>query len=116
MNNQDTTQTRADIESRVIAKAWKDESYKQELLNNPKVVIGKEFDVEFPDNVTIHVMTEDTNNLYFVIPNIPADISFQELSEEQLEAVAGGGTLDFVADTYDNLKDFGKEIYKAVVD
>ncbi|MEM7594391.1 MAG: NHLP leader peptide family natural product precursor, partial [Cyanobacteria bacterium P01_A01_bin.83] len=37
------SQTRRDIEARMIAKAWKDEAYKQELLANPKAVFEQEF-------------------------------------------------------------------------
>ncbi|MDZ8106186.1 MAG: NHLP leader peptide family natural product precursor, partial [Nostoc sp. DedQUE12a] len=35
MSEQEQAQTRQDIEARIIARAWKDEAYKQELLTNP---------------------------------------------------------------------------------
>lgn len=105
--------TRQDIEAHIIAKAWKDEAYKRELLSNSKAVIEQEFGVQLPAELNVHVTEEDLTNLYFVLPARP-NISSTEMSEEQLEAIAGGGTLDFVAQTYDNLKDFGGEIYKAV--
>ncbi|MBD1930045.1 NHLP leader peptide family natural product precursor [Trichocoleus sp. FACHB-90] len=107
--------TRKDIEAHIIAQAWKDEAYKQELLSNSKAVIEREFSVQLPAQVNVHVMEEDSTNLYFVLPPRP-DLSNAELSEEQLEAVAGGAVaaLGFVAATYNELKDFGSEIYKAV--
>ncbi len=107
--------TRQDIEAHMIAQAWKDDAYKQELLSNSKAVIEREFGVQLPAKVNVHVMEEDSTNLYFVLPSRP-NLSNTELSDEQLEAVAGGSLtpLNFVADTYTDLKDFGGEIYKAV--
>ncbi len=105
--------TRQDIEAHMIAQAWKDDAYKQELLSNSKAVIEREFGVQLPVKVNVHVMEEDSTNLYFVLPARP-NLSNAELSEDQLEAIAGGNTFDFVAQTYTELKDFGGEIYKAV--
>lgn len=104
--------TRKDIEAHIIAQAWKDEAYQQELLSNSKAVIEREFSVQLPAQVNVCVMQEDSTNLYFVLPARP-DLSNAELSEEQLEAVAGGA-FGFIAQTYKELKDFGSEIYKAV--
>lgn len=81
--------TRKDIETQLIAKAWKDEAYKQQLLNNSKAVIEQEFGVQLPDEVNVQVLEENPTSLYFVLPMRP-DLSRSELSEEQLEAIAGG--------------------------
>ena len=92
MSEQTSPRTRQDIEAHIIAQAWKDEAYKQELLSNPKAIIGREFGVLLPKEMTIQVLEENPNTLYFVLPIRP-DISSSELSEEQLEAVAGVGTI-----------------------
>ncbi len=92
MSEQTTPRTRQDIEAHMIAQAWKDDAYKQELLSNPKAVIGREFGVLLPEKMTIQVLEENPNTLYFVLPVRP-DLSSTELSEEQLEAVAGGATI-----------------------
>jgi hypothetical protein len=89
MSVQEQAQTRQDIEARIIAKAWKDEAYKQELLTNPKAAIEREFGVEFPADVNVQVLEENSTSLHFVLPMSPVAIA-QELSEEQLEAIAGG--------------------------
>ena len=83
--------TRKDIEAQIIAKTWLDRAYKQELLENPKAVVSREFGAEVPADITIKVIEEDAKTLYLVLPMKPP---VGELSEEQLEAVAGGGAGD----------------------
>ncbi|MDZ8106188.1 MAG: class IIb bacteriocin, lactobin A/cerein 7B family [Nostoc sp. DedQUE12a] len=82
-------QTRKDIEARIIAKAWKSEAFKQELLTNPKAIIEQEFEVDFPEDLNVSVYEENSNTLYFVLPLRP-EIEGRELSEEELESVSGG--------------------------
>lgn len=81
--------TRQEVEARIIAKAWKDEAYKQELLTNPKATIEKEFDVELPEQINVKVLAEDSTSLHFVLPMCPK-LTEQELSEDELETIAGG--------------------------
>ncbi|MBD2243788.1 NHLP leader peptide family RiPP precursor [Nostoc sp. FACHB-888] len=89
MTEQTTSHTRKDIEAHIIAQSWKDEAYKQQLLNNPKSVIEREFGVQLPSEVKVQVLEENPTTLYFVLPVRP-NLSGAELSDEQLEAVAGG--------------------------
>jgi len=91
MSEQTPLRTRKDIEAHIIAKAWKDEAYKQELLSNSKAVIEREFKVQMPAEVTVRVLEENPTTFYFVLPMRP-DLSGAELSDAQLEAVAGGFT------------------------
>ena len=91
MSEQNTPQTRKDIEAYIIAQAWKDEAYKKELFSNPKAVIEREFNVQLPSEMGVQVLEENPTTLYFVMPMRP-DLSEAELSDEQLEAVAGGST------------------------
>lgn len=72
----------------VVAKAWKDEKFKKELISNPKAVISKEFGVQIPDNVNVKVLEENANNLYIILPTRPQVEG--ELTDEQLQDVAGG--------------------------
>lgn len=81
--------TRQDIEARIITKAWKNETYKQELIANPKEVVGEAFGVKFDQEVNITVLEETPNSLHFVLPMSPMQIA-TELSEDELEEIAGG--------------------------
>jgi hypothetical protein len=90
-NQQNPQRSRQEIEAHLVAKAWKNESFKQELLNNPKSVIAQEFGVEIPKQLNIEVMEEDANTLFITLPMRP-DLSGLELSDQELEAVAGGLT------------------------
>ncbi|MBD2243789.1 NHLP leader peptide family RiPP precursor [Nostoc sp. FACHB-888] len=89
MSEQPSQRTRKDIETHIIAQTWKDEAYKQQLLNNPKSVIEREFGVQLPSEVKVQILEENPTTLYFVLPVRP-NSSGSELSNEQLEAVAGG--------------------------
>jgi hypothetical protein len=82
--------SRFGVESALIAKAWTDENFKQELLNDPKTAIAQTFQIEIPDNIEVRVLEEATTTFYLVIPAKPFVGAEGELSDEQLEAVAGG--------------------------
>ncbi len=79
-----------------IAKAWKNKAFKQELLKNPKATLKKEFGTVIPDHIEINVLEETQSSLYLVLPISPLEISdldwfsIEELSDAQLESVAGG--------------------------
>ncbi|MBW4509344.1 MAG: NHLP leader peptide family RiPP precursor [Scytonematopsis contorta HA4267-MV1] len=86
--------TREDIASTIIARSLEDGAYRQELLNNPAAVkeeIEKAMGQTLPNNFQVRVVEETSNMVYLVLP--PAINSDEQLSEEQLEAVAGGWTL-----------------------
>ncbi len=81
--------TRKDAEARIIAKAWKDKAYKQELLTNPKGVIEREFGIKIPEEVSIQITEETSTSLYMVLPMLH-ELEEAELSEEELLVLAGG--------------------------
>jgi hypothetical protein len=84
--------TRFEFEQKLIQQAWEDETFKQELLSNPKAVYARESGEELPKDIEIEVVQETANKVYLVLPTNPvtANTSEGELSEEALEAVAGG--------------------------
>lgn len=84
---------RSELEQKLIERAWEDETFKQELISNPKAVINRESGQQLPEALEIEVLQESANKAYFVLPENPAQGSDQELSEKELETVAGGVNL-----------------------
>lgn len=89
-NNQ-PGETRKDFEIQMIAKAWTDEAFKQQLLSNPKAVVEKELGEALPEGMNVEIIQEPANTLYIVLPAKPE--SNEELNDEELEALAGGVVL-----------------------
>jgi hypothetical protein len=90
--------TRNELETAVIKKALSDPSFKQRLLQNPKQVFQEELNavhkgVQLPKDLNVRVLDESENTMYLVIPRAPGGVKAGELSDEELEAVAGGREL-----------------------
>ena len=85
--NQNSPLTRTEMEATLVAKAWQDDSFRQELLSNPRSVLEREFGQTVSESTNLQVIEESNDTYYIVIPKKP---NIEELSEEELEAVAGG--------------------------
>jgi hypothetical protein len=59
---------RRDFELQLIAKAFQDPAFKQELIRNPRAVIAKEFSIQLPAGIEIRVLEETEKVLYIVLP------------------------------------------------
>jgi hypothetical protein len=70
----------------IIAKAWADEEFKKRLLTDATAVLREE-GMEVPDGVEVRVV-ENTGQVFNVV--LPKKPEAQELSDDQLEGVAGG--------------------------
>ncbi len=80
---------RKEFEARLIAKALKDESFRNELRSDPKAAINKMFGMEFPSEINIRLVEENENEVCLVIPH---DFPIKnELADVELESVAGAG-------------------------
>ena len=88
---QEELKQRQELERRIVTRAFEDEGFKKQLLEDPKAAIAGELGLEVPESVNIHVQEEDARNFYLTIPLNPDSV---ELGDELLEAVAGGEELD----------------------
>lgn len=77
---------RHEAEARLRDKAAKDPEFRRRLIADPHSAISQELGIEIPATQKIKVIEEGANESYLVLP--PA---FQDLSDDELEAVAGGG-------------------------
>ena len=85
-------QRRNDLQSQLIERATRDQGFREELIRDPRGVIGRELGVEIPQSVEIRVVEESPTASYLVLSPAPASPG-QQLSDQDLEAVAGGSTL-----------------------
>jgi hypothetical protein len=77
------------VDNKIIARAVKDPAFRKQLVANPKATLEKEFGLKVPANVTLQVHEEGDDVRHIVLPQARAKQSV-ELSDEQLEAAAGG--------------------------
>lgn len=77
-----------DLENAIIERAYKDEEFRHSLTSgDARAAIGKAFGRDVPFNVNVLVDTTSTVNI--VLPNFDDSLDV-ELTDEQLEVVAGG--------------------------
>jgi len=77
---------------KIVAKAWRDPSFKAELIANPAAALKAE-GIDVPAGMTVTVVENTDKVFHLVLPPVPSD----ELSDEALDAVAGGnGSGDFL--------------------
>jgi len=82
--------TRQDFEAEIIKKAWENDKFRQELLDNPKAVLSKMYDITLPENLTLEIHVESPTTMHLILPAKPGSDKGDELSDSDLDAVAGG--------------------------
>jgi len=80
--------TRRDLETALIEKCWKDPEFKKQVISDPKGMLERHTGQKLPAPIKIFIHEEDANTLHFSIPSAPSNLS--ELSDDELERVAGG--------------------------
>jgi len=78
--------TEFQIREAVAVKAYADPAFRTALKSDAKAAIEGMLKTSLPANVTVKIVEDSDTVAHFVIPPASSD----ELSEEQLSAVAGG--------------------------
>jgi hypothetical protein len=90
MTDQTPPLTRHDIEAKIVKRCWEDEAFHQEFTADPVGTAVKYLEVPAASLPNIVVHEEPVGSWHIVLPAKPANAG--ELSEEDLEKVAGGTT------------------------
>jgi hypothetical protein len=82
---------RAEMERRIVQRSIEDESFRQQLLEDPKAAVEQELGSRLPEEVRVVTVEETADTIYLVLPSTStAGGEGGELSDQQLESVAGG--------------------------
>jgi hypothetical protein len=82
----------------MIQRSVEDDSFRQRLLDDPKAVVEQELGSRLPEGVEVRVVEESAQTIYLVLPSASPLGEGGKLSDQELEAVAGGwdaGTAGF---------------------
>jgi hypothetical protein len=90
MGDIDETPSRHDLEAKIIKHCWDDAAFRKELIADPKGTVAKYTGVAAANLPEIVLHEEAPGSWHIVLPAKPAGA--QELSDEDLEKVAGGTT------------------------
>jgi hypothetical protein len=82
---------RQEMERRILQRSLEDDDSRQRLLEDPKGAVEQELGTRLPEEVRVVAVEETADTIYLVLPSIsPEAQEAGELSERELEAVAGG--------------------------
>ena len=82
--------SRHDWEARIVKHCWEDEEFRREFVADPVGTAVKHLEVPMTSLPKIIVHEEEAGSWHIVLPAKPENLG--ELSEEELEKVAGGVT------------------------
>ena len=81
--------TRGEVQDLLTKFSKSNPQYRAALLKNPKAVLEGQMGSKIPASITVKAVEESPNTMYVVVPFVPKPGA--ELSDNALEAVAGGG-------------------------
>jgi hypothetical protein len=89
MTEQVSTLNRHDIEAKILKHCWKTEEFRREFVTAPKAAFVKCLQLPAESLPKIVVHEEQQGTWHIVLP--PKPVNVRELSDADLEKVAGGG-------------------------
>ena len=85
------TWTRGQLWDKIVDQAQKNPKYYQHLMSDPRGLMEKQLGTSISNSIHIKVLEETSDTYYIVLPAQPTDGA--ELSDSDLEKVAGGATV-----------------------
>jgi Nitrile hydratase, alpha chain len=83
--------SREQMERRLLQRSLQDDAFRQRLLEDPKGAVEQELGTRLPEDVRVVAVEETADTIYLVVPFRSAEgQEVGELSDRELEAVAGG--------------------------
>jgi hypothetical protein len=82
--------SRAEMEQRLVQRSLEDDVFRQQLLADPRAIIERELGTQLPEEVTVVAVEESADTIYLVLPSASPLGAGGQLSDQELEAVAGG--------------------------
>jgi hypothetical protein len=84
---------RTEMERRLVERSLQDGAFRRRLLEDPRAAVEEELGTRLPEGVRVVAVEETPDTIYLVLPGAsPLGGEGGELSDGELEAVAGGST------------------------
>jgi hypothetical protein len=81
---------RAEVERSLVERSLQDEDFRQRLLDDPRATVEQELGTRLPEGVEVRAVEESSDTIYLVLPSASRVGQGGEVSDKELEAVAGG--------------------------
>jgi hypothetical protein len=85
---------RAEVERTLVQRTMEDEDFRQMLLDDPKGAVEQELGSRLPEGVEVRAVEESAQIIDLVLPSASPLGQGGELSDQELDEVAGGDESD----------------------
>ena len=82
--------SRAELERKLIQRSLQDEGFRRRLLADPHAALEEELGARLPQEVEVRAVEETQDTIYLVLPSASVVGEGGELSDRELETLAGG--------------------------
>jgi hypothetical protein len=82
------------MKRRLIERSLRDDAFRQRLLEDPRGAVEQELGTRLPEEVEVRAVEETPETVYLVLPSASLAGRGGEISDRELEAVAGGDPWD----------------------